>query len=197
MVVVTEPACPRWLNWFKQPITWTRDDHPPVVENPGTLALVVSPQIGCYTLDKVLMDGGSSINILYYETFRGMGLTHKQPQSSNTVFHGIVPGKSARPIGKIYLETAFGTVEFFCSEIIPYEVVNLESPYHAILGRSAYARFMARPCYVYLKLKMPGTYGPIIVEGSRCRATKCDQQHVKFAESACAKEDLSTYKEKV
>src|ERR1041385_8842376 len=107
---------------------------PPMVENPGSLALVVSPQIWCYTLDKVLMDGGSNINILYYETFHRMGLTHKQLQSSNTVFHGIVPGKLARPIGKIYLETSFGTAEKFLSEIIPYEVVKHESPYHAILG---------------------------------------------------------------
>ena len=100
------------------------------------------------------MDGGSSINILYYETFRRMGLTHKQLQKSSTVFHGIVPGKSARPIGKIYLEMTFGTLENFRSEIIPFEVVKLESPYHTILGRPADARFMARPCYVYLKLKM-------------------------------------------
>lgn len=75
MSVATEPACPRWLNWSEQPINWTRDDHPLVVENLGTLALEVSPQIGCYTLDKVLMDGGSNINILYYETFGRMGLT--------------------------------------------------------------------------------------------------------------------------
>src|SRR4051812_34627482 len=143
------------------------------------------------------MDGGSSIKILYYETFLRMGLTQKQLQHSHTVFHGIVPGKSARPIGKIYLETSFGNAENFCSEIIPFEVVYLESPYHAILGRLSYARFMVRPCYVYLKLKMSGPYGPITLEGSRYRATECDQQHIKIADSTCAKEDLIAYKEKV
>src|SRR4051812_29326747 len=140
------------------------------------------------------MDGGNNINILYYETFLRMGLTQKQLQHSQTIFHGTVPGKSARPIGKIYLETAFGNAKKILSEIIPFEVVNLESPYHAILGRPTYARFMARPCYVYLKLKMSGPYGPITVEGSRSRATECDQQHVKFSKSTCAKEDLSAYK---
>src|SRR4051812_46649596 len=48
-----------------------------VVDNSGSLALVVSPQVGGYILHKVLMDGGSNINILYYETFRRMGLTQK------------------------------------------------------------------------------------------------------------------------
>src|SRR3954464_15894725 len=107
MAVTTEPACPRWLNWSKQSITWTRDDHPLVVDYPGALALVVSPQVRGYTLDKVLTDGGSSINIPYYETFLRMGLTQKQLLQSQTVLHGIIQGKSARPIGKIYLETTF------------------------------------------------------------------------------------------
>src|SRR3954463_13497890 len=93
--VATELAWPRWLNWSERPTTWTRDDHPRVVDNPGTLDLVVAPQIGGYTLHKVLMDGGSSINILYYETFHRMGLTHKQLQLSNMIFDVIVPGKSA------------------------------------------------------------------------------------------------------
>src|SRR3954464_15006124 len=50
---------------------------------------------------------------------------------------------------------------------------------------------------VYLKLKMPSLYGPITMGGSRSRATVCDQQHVKIADSTCAKEDLTAYKEKV
>ena len=83
---------------------WSTEDHPPRVDNPGHLALVVAPQVGGYKFTKVLMDGGSSINILYYETFRRMGLTDKSLEQSNTVFHGVVPGKSAYPVGKIELE---------------------------------------------------------------------------------------------
>ena len=86
---------------------WTRVDHPPRVDNPGHLALVVPPQVGGYKFTKVLMDGGSSINILYYETFCCMGLTNKSLKTSNTVFHGVVLGKSVYPVGKIALEVAF------------------------------------------------------------------------------------------
>ena len=87
---------------------WSREDHLPRVDNPGHLALVVAPQVGGYKFTKVLMDGGSSINILYYETFRRMGLTDKNLKPSNTVFHGVLPGKSAYPVGKISLEVTFG-----------------------------------------------------------------------------------------
>ena len=64
-----------WTLDFHHPIIWSREDHPPQVDNPGQLALVVAPRVGGYKFAKVLMDGGSSINILYYETFQRMGLT--------------------------------------------------------------------------------------------------------------------------
>ena len=37
-----------------------------------------------------------------------MGLTDKNLKPSNTVFHSVVPGKSAYPVGKIALEVVFG-----------------------------------------------------------------------------------------
>ena len=127
---------------------------------------MVAPQVGGYKFTKVLMDGGSSINILYYDTFRCMGLTNKNLKPSNTVFHGVVPGKSAYPVGKIALEVAFGDDYDSRSETLTFEVVKIKSPYHALFGRPAYAKFMARPCYVYLQLKMPGHKGTITVHGS-------------------------------
>ena len=54
-----EPAVPRYLCWSEQPIIWSRGDHPPQVDNPGHLALVVAPQVGGYKFTKVLMDGGA------------------------------------------------------------------------------------------------------------------------------------------
>jgi hypothetical protein len=92
---VVEPAVPQYLKLSEHTITWSRVDHPPRVDDPGHLALVVAPQVGGYKFTKVLMDGGSSINILYYDTFRRMNLTEKDLKPSSTVFHGLVPGKSA------------------------------------------------------------------------------------------------------
>ena len=101
---------------------WSREDHPPRVDNPGHLALVVAPQVGGYKFTKVLMDGGSSINILYYEMFRRMGLTDKSLKQSNTVFHGVVPGKSVYPVGKIELEVAFGDEYDSRAEKLTFEI---------------------------------------------------------------------------
>src|SRR5512133_418162 len=113
------------------------------------------------------MDGGSSINILYYETFHHMGLTYKSLKTSNTAFYGVVPGMSAYPVGRIELEVAFGDEYDSRAEKLTFEVVKIKSPYHALFGRPAYAKFMARLCYVYLQLKMSGYKGTITVHGSR------------------------------
>ena len=53
---------------------------------------------------------------------------------------------------------------------------------------------MARPCYIYLKLKMPGPHGTITVDGSRDIALACEKEDVTFAESACAEESRNAHK---
>ena len=80
------------------------------------------------------MDGGSSINILYYETFRRMGLTDKNLSQSNTAFHGVVPGKSAYPVGKIELEVAFGDEYNSRAEKLTFEVARSEACTMLYLG---------------------------------------------------------------
>ena len=47
-----EPALPHYLRWSEQPIVWSREDHPPRVDNPGQLALVVDPQVGGYKIGR-------------------------------------------------------------------------------------------------------------------------------------------------
>ena len=43
LVNAVEPAVPCYLRWSEQPIVWSREDHPPWVDNLGHLALVVAP----------------------------------------------------------------------------------------------------------------------------------------------------------
>ena len=105
-----------------------------------------------------------------------------------------MPGKSAYPVGKIELEVAFGDEYDSRAEKLTFEVVKIKSPYHAVFGRPAYAKFMARPCYVYLQLKMSDYKGTIIVHGSRKIALECEEGDAAYAESVCATEELKFYK---
>jgi hypothetical protein len=53
----------------------------------------VDPLVWRTLLTKALMDGGSGLNLMYLNTFEGMGLTQDQLQSSPHPFYGVVPGK--------------------------------------------------------------------------------------------------------
>ena len=100
----------------------------------------------------------------------------------------------SKSLGQIALDVVFGTDKNFRKEKLTFKVVDFKSAYHAILGRPAYARFMARPCYVYLKLKMPGPKGVITVTGNRQRAEECLQQGSKIADMQMAMVELEEYK---
>ena len=56
---------------------------------------------------------------------------------------------------------------------------------------------MARPCYVYLKLKMPGPKGVITVTGDRKVAEECLQQGTKIASEQVLAAELEGYKKEV
>jgi hypothetical protein len=113
-------------------------------------------------LTKVLIDGGSGLNLIFASTLRKMGLDLTDMLiPSKAPFYGIVPGNAAHPLGTVVLPVTFGTRENYRTEFIKFEVANFESSYHAVLGRPALAKFMAVPHYVYLLLKMPGRIGVI------------------------------------
>ena len=52
---------------------------------------------------------------------------------------------------------------------------------------------MARPCYVYLKLKMPGPKGVITISGNRKKAKECFQKGSKIADAQMVVVELQEY----
>ena len=187
------PATPNYLKWSQTAITFDQSDHPTHIATPGRQALVVDLVVEGTRLAKVLMDGGSGLNILYAETLKGMGIPMSRLSASNMSFHGVIPGKKAESLGQIALDVVFGDSKNYRKEKLTFEVVDFQSAYHAILGRPAYARFMARPCYVYLKLKMPGPKGVIAITGNRKKAEECFQKGSKIADAQMAVVELQEY----
>jgi hypothetical protein len=190
MAIQAPPRKPEYLKGYEQPITFSKEDHPQKVPRPGHSALVVHAQIDGYNVERVFMDGGSGINIIYADTLRRMNKNLEGLAKSDTSFHGIVPGKANYPLGSISLEVIFGKSDNYRRETLHFEVVDWPSQYHAILGRPAYARFLAVPHYAYLKLKMPGPKGPITVKGDFQKSDKCDSEFNKISQSFGMQEEL-------
>ena len=113
------PPVPQYLEWSEDAITWDRSDHPKVMPNPGGYALVlepmfISPKRAC-TFSCVLIDGGSSINILYRDTLEKLGIAESSLMPSRTVFHGIVLGHAGSSMGLVRLDVLFGTKEIIAA----------------------------------------------------------------------------------
>ena len=73
-VYTARPATPAFLQWSESAITFDRTDHPDTVPHLGRYPLVVDPIVGPKWLTKVLMDGGSGLNIMYTKTLDEMGV---------------------------------------------------------------------------------------------------------------------------
>jgi hypothetical protein len=181
-------ATPVYLDWSDKPITFDQGDHPDCVPSLGRYPLVIDPVISNARLSKVLMDGGSSLNIIYAETLGLLGVDLSTIRANAAPFHGIVPGKRVLPLGQLDLPVCFRTPSNFRKETLTFEVVGFRGTYHAVLGRPCYAKFMAVPNYTYLKLKMPGPKGTITV-GSTYRH-ECDMECVEYAEAIAESEAL-------
>jgi hypothetical protein len=102
-------AAPVYLDWSDKPITFDQGDHPDYVPSPGRYPLVVDPVIGNARLTKVLMDGGSSLNIIYTETQGLLGIDLSTIRAGAVPFHGIVPSKRVLPLGQLDLPVCFRT----------------------------------------------------------------------------------------
>jgi hypothetical protein len=183
-------AVPVYLDWSNKPITFDRGDHPNCVPSPGRYPLVVDPVIGNARLTKVLMDGGSNINIIYAETLGLLGIDPSTIRAGAAPFHGIIPGKRVLPLGQLNLPVCFGTPSNFRRETLMFEVVGFRGTYHAVLGRPCYAKFMVVPNYTYLKLKIPGPNGVITVGSTYRHAYECDVECVENAEALAEFEAL-------
>ena len=121
------------------------------------------------------MDGGSSLNLIYQDTVRKMGIDPSRISLSNTTFKGVIPGMEAHCTGSLVLEVVFGSPDNFRSEELTFHVAPFRSGYHALLGRTAFTRFNAVPHYAYLKLKMLGPRGVIIVSGNIERSLRAEE----------------------
>ena len=66
-----------------------------------------------FHLTRVLMDGGSSLNLLYQETVHKMGIDPSRIKPTKTTFKGVIPGVEARCTGSITLEVVFGSLDNF------------------------------------------------------------------------------------
>ena len=124
-ILSVEPAIQRPLKYCEVLITFSREDQWTSFSEPGKFPLVLDPVVQGSKLTRVLIDGGSGLNLIFASTLAKMGLNHMSLLTpSKAPFYDIVPGYSSTPIGSVTLPVTFGTEQNFRTEYIKFEVAD-------------------------------------------------------------------------
>jgi hypothetical protein len=132
--MAVRPTTPEYLKWLGVPITFDRSDHLDFIPKLGWYPLIICPIVKDVRLNRVLIDLGSSLNILFLKTFDQMGISRSLLRTSWAPFYGIVHGAVVTPVGQISLPVTFRTQENFCTETIQFEIADFETAYNSFLG---------------------------------------------------------------
>ena len=83
---------PSFLSWSESLITFDQRDHPSHIARLGCYQLIIDPITYKKHLTKVLMDGGSGLNILYVDTLNAMRVPQLELHPMSSPFHGVILG---------------------------------------------------------------------------------------------------------
>jgi hypothetical protein len=83
-VLSIKTAVPTPLRWSEVPIAFSRADQWTIFSEPGRFPLVLKLVVAGSRLDKVLIDGGSELNVLFTKNLKKMKLdiTHRLNKST-------------------------------------------------------------------------------------------------------------------
>jgi multisubunit Na+/H+ antiporter MnhB subunit len=139
--------------------------------------MVITIHIDRWDVTKILIDNGSQAEILFLLAFKKMGYDKKQFKETMKPLYGF-DGKRIKPVGVITLPVSFDTPQNRCTEYITFDVVNILYPYNAIFGRHLLNTFEAALHLGYLYLKIPTTFGVILVFSSQKEARNIEHGFV-------------------
>jgi hypothetical protein len=178
---VATTSAPTPYRWSEHLITFTRADQWLNFDHLGKYPLLVDPVIRESRVKKVLVDGGSSINITFPRTLLGFGVALKELHESDTPFFGIMRTEGEYPLGHIYMPVTFGTPENYRTEFLRFEVSSFDCGYNVIIDKPGLAKFMAIPYYSYMILKMTGPQGIITVRANFEGTAECFRVAIEAA----------------
>lgn len=154
----------------KLTITFSDEDYEGVYL-PHSDALVVTMVAVNHKINRVLVDNGSSTDILYKSAFDLMKISREKVYAVRFPLVGFV-GEQVIPLGSIELQVTVGTP---AQKTIPVKflIVDQPSAYNAIFGRTAQAELKAVTSIPHLSMKFPTEDGVGVVRGEQKAARKC------------------------
>jgi hypothetical protein len=171
----------RKMMWSDMDISFGSEDHPKIELSEMNFPFVVKLPIGWHKVAKTMFDNEASLNLIMRKTFIKMGLNLKDLTPVHDTFHGVIPGQSSTPIGRIDLEVYCWIGDNKRREILMFEVVSFDIGYNYILGRPFLSKFMEIIHTTYTTMKMSYPKGMITIKDDQRDALACENATLTHA----------------
>ena len=129
-------------------------------DDPWVIRVVVANK----TIHRVLVDIGSSANIIFASAFDKMGIGREKLESINTHLRGF-SGEKVLPLGSILLVLTLGDPPCQATTAVRFLVVDAPSTYNILLGRPSLKSIKAIPSAYHMMIKFPTTSEVGMVRG--------------------------------
>ena len=120
----------------------------------------------------MLVDNGSSADILYYPVFQQIGIDRARliPMNAPLVSFEVT---RVFPLGAVTLSMTVGDYPQQITRDVTFLVVDCSSAYNGILGRSTLNSWKATTSTYHLMIKFPTEYGIGELRGDQVAAREC------------------------
>ena len=144
------------------------------VKQPHNDSLVIMLNIEGFSTKRILVDNGSSADIIYLPAFQQLKLDPKilRPFESPLVSFS---GDRVYPMGIMMLTVTMGTQPRQLTRQLDFLVVDRPSSYNVIIGRPTLNKWKAATSTYCLKVKFPTDNGVGEVRGDQILARECYQ----------------------
>jgi hypothetical protein len=156
-------------------ITFTEEDFK-LKSTSHNDVMVIEVNIAGWVIGKILVDNGSSADILFLKTFEKMNLSQHMLHPPEYPLQGF-RGKPIKPVGKVSLPVSFRDLDNARTETLTFDVVDINNPYLAILGRGFMNKFDTIIRQHFLCMKIPVPKGVITVFGDQQEARNIEKGH--------------------
>ena len=160
------------IAWRESPIIGFSEEDARRLYHAHDDALVVSIRVGYYNMHRVLVNNGSSADILYYSAFQQMGIDKEQLIPTNAPLCGF-KGTRVLPLGAVTLYVVVGDYPQQITKDVIFLVVDYSSAYNAILGRPTLNSWKAVTSTYHLMIKFSTDYRVGELRGNQVAARKC------------------------
>ena len=139
--------------------------------------LVATTKIANSLVNKMLVDSGSAVNILYWDAYQKIGLTHANLSSTTSPLYGFI-GDHVILKGTIKCKLAVTLVEQPRVPTIMTEFLTVNCPlaFNGVLGRPPLKAMKIVTSIHYQTMKFPIAAGTSQVRGRQWDFRECDNK---------------------